>query len=64
VRDISKWFEARSTDQDSAGIRRYLDDLVDRLKGSRAWRPDDAVASPGGATLPDPERPDEPVNSL
>jgi hypothetical protein len=64
VRDISKWFEARSRDRDSAGIRRYLGNLVDRLKGSRAGRPNVVRPSRWVATLPDPERPDEPVNSL
>jgi hypothetical protein len=66
VRDISKWFEEKSSERDSAGIRKHLDGLVGRLTrtvpGPRQEEP------PTGAddvdTTPDPQHPDEPVNSL
>jgi hypothetical protein len=38
VPDISKWFEARSTENDSAAVRRHLDALVERIAGVAARR--------------------------
>jgi hypothetical protein len=65
VRDISKWFEAKSSEQDSAGIRRRLDNLIGRLTSTASARRREAASVPDGVgTVPDPEHPDEPVNSL
>jgi hypothetical protein len=65
VRDISKWFEAKSSDQDSAGIRKHLDNLIGRLTSSPAARRRDPISlTEVIRTVPDPEHPDEPVNSL
>lgn len=58
MRDISKWFESKSTEQDSAGIRKHLDNLIGRLMNAPHGRPAEVE------TVPDPEHPDEPVNSL
>ena len=61
---ISEWFEARSTEQDSARIRRHLRTLVERIIGTAVRRQgNDDVLRPI-ATVPDPDQPNEPVNSL
>ena len=61
---ISEWFEARSTEQDSVRIRRRLGTLVESIIGSAVRRQgNDDVLRPI-ATVPDPDHPDEPVNSL
>jgi hypothetical protein len=64
VRDISNWFEARSTDQDSAGIRRYFDNLVRRLTGAQSESHEDARVAPAVGPVPDPAHPDESDDSL
>jgi hypothetical protein len=65
VRDISKWFEARSSEQDSAGIRRHLDNLMHRLTRTASRPPHGEASVPDAlGTVPDSEHPDEPVNSL
>jgi hypothetical protein len=64
MRDISQWFEARSSEQDAAGIRRHLGGLVEKIIATAARRQanDDVLRTI--ATVPDPDHPDEPVNSL
>jgi hypothetical protein len=64
VPDVSKWFEARSTEGDSAGICRHLDSLLAKLTGG-ATGPHAKPSAPDVVdTMPDPKQPDEPVNSL
>ena len=36
---LIQWFEEKSSDLDSAGIRRHLDSLMERLTGVQAVRP-------------------------
>lgn len=62
--DVSKWFESRSTDQDAARIRRHLDGVIGKLTGIAARRRDRYPPLDTVGTKPDPEQPDEPVNSL
>jgi hypothetical protein len=64
MRDISNWFEARSTDQDSVGIRRYLDKVICRLMGAPSDQQADARVAPAVATVQDSAHPDEHTNSL
>jgi hypothetical protein len=64
VLDISKWFEASSTEQDSHGILRHLDVLLKRLTSSTAPAREEPRATGPVGTVPDPEHPDAPVNSL
>jgi hypothetical protein len=58
VRDISNWFEAKSTEHDSAGIRQHLDSLLAKLKAGVA-APRRGAASIGDvvATVPDSGHP-------
>jgi hypothetical protein len=65
MRDISKWFEARSCEQDSAGIRKHLNALLQRLTSGRTTRPDEDGDLPTRVeTVPNPEHLDKPTNSL
>jgi hypothetical protein len=65
VRDVSKWFEVRSSERDSAGIRKHLDGLFARLTRTvPAHRHDEPAGTGEIHTVPDPQHPDEPVNSL
>ena len=62
--DISEWFEARSSEHDTAGIRRQLAGLVERIVGVAVRRQGKDDVLQVISTVPDPAHPDEPVNSL
>jgi hypothetical protein len=65
VLDISKWFEEKSSERDSAAIRRHLDGLLTRLTRTvPAHRQEEPTGIGAVATMPDPQHPDEPLNSL
>jgi hypothetical protein len=58
-----EWFRERSSEKDSEAIRSRLGGLVDKIAGlARRGRTDRSQEHV--ATVPDPEHPDEPVNSL
>ena len=44
MRDISKWFEEKSSERDSAGIRKHLDGLLARLTRTEPAHPQEESA--------------------
>jgi len=59
------WFEGKSCEQGSAGMRKRLESLIGQLiRSPAAWRREPISIVDAVGTVPDPQHPEEPVNSL